>query len=130
MKSNKRQRGFILLEVMLAVAIFSIGVIALGRCVNNCMSLEIAAAEDQLARLALENQLLRVEAGETLTSDIKGEKLKDAFDGFVLYQKRTPLKFKNENKEDIENLYNLDITVEWVSRGEKQSKMISVYVTK
>ena len=33
-------RGFLLLESMLAVAIFAIGILALGRCVENCLKAE------------------------------------------------------------------------------------------
>ena len=51
-----KKRGVMLLEAMLAVAIFAIGVITLGRCVSNCIAAERLVQEDALARRALENR--------------------------------------------------------------------------
>ena len=58
-----RRGGFVLIEVMLGVMIFAIGVLALGRCVNNCISAETLREETERARLALENRMAEVEAG-------------------------------------------------------------------
>ena len=63
-----KKRGVMLLEAMLAVAIFAIGVITLGRCVSNCIAAERLVQEDALARRALENRWAEIESGAVLVS--------------------------------------------------------------
>ena len=53
-------RGVMLLEALLAVTIFAIGVITLGRCMSNCIAAQRMQEEDGLAR-----RLVRAREGET-----------------------------------------------------------------
>jgi Tfp pilus assembly protein PilV len=124
----KFSRAFVLLEVMLGVAIFAIGVIALARCVDNCLTAEIARADDQRARLALENRMAEIEAGGVTVEDQKTEKLEGMFEGMTLTQSRTPLKEKNEKNEDLAGLYDVELEVDWTNGREPQSKTLSFYV--
>ncbi len=124
----KNRRAFVLLEVMLGVAIFAMGVIALGRCVNNCLSAEIARAEDERARLALENRMAEIESGEVVIEDPKTEELEGRFAGLTLKQSRTQLKVKNEKNEDILGLYKIDLEVDWNNGNEPQVKQLTFYV--
>ena len=41
MKRRPFPRAFVLFEAMIAVAMFSIGVLALGKCVENCIVAEM-----------------------------------------------------------------------------------------
>jgi len=122
------RRGFILLEVLIGVMIFSVGVLALGRCVNNCLAAQIATAEDQRARLALENRMAQIEGGEVKVDLMeKKEKLTGMFDRMEIKQKRTPAKLKNEKDKLLDNLYVIDLEVSWISGKEPQSKSLSFY---
>jgi prepilin-type N-terminal cleavage/methylation domain-containing protein len=115
-------RGFVLLEVMLAVGIFSIGIIALGQCVDNCLRSQAAINQSQKARLALENRMAQIEAGEVQIGDEKTEDLKGMFAGMKMRQKRAELKAENENKEKLNGLYEVTVEVEWLgSNGDKQT---------
>ncbi|MEI8342423.1 MAG: prepilin-type N-terminal cleavage/methylation domain-containing protein [Verrucomicrobiota bacterium] len=128
MKKNSHCRGFILLEVLIGVMIFSVGVLALGKCVNNCLAAQIVTAEDQRARLALENRMAQIEGGEVKVDTIeKKEKLKGMFNGMEISQKRTPLKLKNEKDKRLDNLFVIDLEVSWKSGTEPQSKSLSFY---
>jgi len=120
--------GFILMEVLIGVMIFAIGVLALGKCVNNCLNAEITATDDQRARLALENRMAEIEAGVVNVTDEKMEKLTGMFDGMSIRQKRTPLKLKNETDKILDGLNEIEIEVSWKSAGEPQSKRLSFYV--
>src|SRR5450432_3183536 len=128
-ESRKPKAGricaFVLLEAMLGVAIFAIGVIALAQCVNNCLTAEMAKTEDQRARLALENRMAEIESGAMTFEGTKTEKLTGMFDGITLKQTRTQLKLKNEKKEDVLGLSNVSIEAAWQSGREQQSKAIS-----
>ena len=91
MKKNKH--GFILLEVLLGVMIFAVGVLALGKCVQQCVAAQIASVEDQRARLVLENRMAQIEGGEQKVDLIeKKEKLDGPFKGMELRQKKSPMK--------------------------------------
>jgi Tfp pilus assembly protein PilV len=123
-----RPKAFVLIEVMLGVMIFAVGVLALGRCVNNCITAESVRQETERARLALENRMAEVEAGETPTDKARSDDLGDGFPGMTLKQERHQVAAKNEKGDIIENLYEVDLEVDWKSDNEPQSKKISFYV--
>jgi len=63
----RNRRGFVLLEIMLGVMVFALGVLALGRSLSNCVVAESARQETERARLALANRMAEVEADEIST---------------------------------------------------------------
>ena len=69
MKRLKFQRGFVLLEAMIAVAVFSIGVLALGRCVEQCITAEMIKEEDERARRFLASRMAEIEQGSVVVTD-------------------------------------------------------------
>ena len=122
------QAGFVLLEAMLAVAIFALGVITLGRCVSNCVAAERLKAEDVRARRVLENRVAEIEAEAVQTSNSSEEKLKGPFEGMTLKQKRVILKKKNEKKVEMTGLFAVTLEVTWMSGHETQSRQLTFYV--
>lgn len=120
--------GFVLIEVMLGVAIFAIGVISLGQCVENCIKAEAAKNEDRVARIALSNRLAEIEAGAVDITKAKQEELKGIFKGITLKQQAKPLVLKNERKQAISGLYQVDLAAVWKNGREEQSKELSFYV--
>src|SRR6187402_1435770 len=97
-----RKSGFVLLECMLAVAIFALGILALGRCVENCLKAEKYRREESLGQRALANYWRQIEAGAIpLTDKAEGEKLKGAWDGMTLNMYREPLALKNEEEQEL-----------------------------
>src|ERR1700758_5623658 len=57
----RRQIGFALYEVLLGVAIFAFGVLALGRAVENCINASTLNAEENRVRLILSNRMAEVQ---------------------------------------------------------------------
>jgi Tfp pilus assembly protein PilV len=123
-----RSRAFVLVEVMLGVMIFAIGVLALGRCVQNCIIAESARQETDRARLALENRMAEIESGEIPTDKDRTDDLGDAFPGISIKQSRIVVKAKNEKNQDIQGLYQVDLEADWTTENEPQSRTISFYV--
>ena len=113
---------------MLGVMIFAIGVLALGRCVSNCIAAESARQETERARLALENRMAEVEAGEIATDKPLSDDLGDAFPGMTMKQSRVPVVAKTEKNVIITGLYEVDLEVDWQSENEPQARKISFYV--
>lgn len=124
------RRGFWLLEAVLAVAIFSLGVLALGGSVNNCLIAQRIKQEDLRARLALHNRMAEIEAGSVIVgASATTEDLKDSFEGMKLRQSRVPLVRKNEKDQDITGIFVVTLEVMWEGSGEKLSRELSFYVT-
>jgi hypothetical protein len=118
----------VLLEAMLGVLIFTIGILALGASVNNCLNAGLAKDEDQNARLALMNRMSEIEAGSVFVDNPTEEKLKGMFEGITLKQSRAPLKLKNEKDLLLTGLFNITLEAQWVSGRQPQSKVVSFYV--
>src|SRR4051794_7257889 len=58
-----RGRGYVLLEAVLAVAIFALGMLALGHCISQGLMAERVKTEDARARRVLQNRFAEIEAG-------------------------------------------------------------------
>ncbi len=131
---HRKERGVMLLEVMLAVMIFAIGIITLGRCVSNCIAAERLKEEHALARRALENRWAEVESGAVPLNAGKAgptsssEELKGPFAGMTMKMASVPVQKKNEKEEKIEGISAVTLTVAWQSGGEEQSKELIFYV--
>lgn len=126
---KKSKKGFVLLEVMLAVGIFAAGVIGLGACVSNGMNAEIVRSEDARARLALSNRMAEIERGAVKVDVAKSEELKGLFEGMVLKQSAKPWTAINEKQQAINGISEVTLEVSWVSGRQPQSKSISFYVS-
>jgi hypothetical protein len=120
--------AFLLLEAMLAVAIFSIGIIALGKCVQNCLLAVRVKEEDARARRFLENRMAEIEQGSVVVTDKGTEELKGMFSGMVLKTTRVPLKLKNEKKQEMFGLFHITLSLAWKSGGNDQMRELSFYV--
>jgi len=121
------RRGFVLLEVLLAVAIFAIGVITLGRCVSNCVAAERLKAESDRVRQVLENRVAEIQSGAVpLTKEIT-EPLKPPFAGWVLRQKAIPVDRKNELGQPFQGLFTVTLELTWPGYGETNSRAVTFY---
>lgn len=120
--------GFWLLEALLAVTIFSIGIISLAGAVQNCMVAQHIKQDDLRARLALSNRMVEIEAGSVQLADSKTEELKGAFEGMKMKQTRVAVKRKNEKDQDITGIMSVTLVVTWKSDGQEQSRELNFYV--
>src|ERR1700751_1604415 len=58
---RKLRGAFALYEVLMGVAIFAFGVLALGRAVDNCLNASTLNAEENRVRLILSNRMAEVQ---------------------------------------------------------------------
>ena len=123
-----KAHGFMLLEALLAVTIFALGVLTLGRCVSGCVSAERLKEEDALARRALENRWAEIESGAVQLTNESTEDLKAPFEGMKLKTTRVAVVKTNEKDEKIEGIFAVTLGVTWESDSEEQTKELIFYV--
>lgn len=127
-RSGTRRGGFLLLETMIGVAVFALGVLALAQCVSRCIDTEAAKVADERARMALENRMAEIEAGAVFFEKGKSEKLEGMFKGITLNQTRTPLRLAEPNKRELSGLYQIQLETAWEEPAGPQSKALTFYV--
>jgi len=76
----------------------------------------------------LENRMAEVEAGAVFFETDKEEKLKGMFEGITLFQKRSPLKLQDENKQELVGLFQVQMEAVWQEPAGRQSKELTFYV--
>jgi hypothetical protein len=114
---------------MLAVMIFSLGILTLGRCVSNCLAAERLKQEDVRVGRMLANRMAEIEAGLVqLGSDTATEELKGMCEGMVLKTTKVPVKKKNEKEQELTNLFLVTLTIHWESDNQKQSRELMFYL--
>lgn len=123
-----KARGFVLLEVMVAVLIFALGVLSLGKCVNNCLSAERYKEEDARAGRLLANRMAEIEGGSIALNDSSTEELKGMWEGMKLKTTRSVLKKKNENGQDITGVYAVRLELLWRNDNQDHSRELTFYV--
>jgi hypothetical protein len=125
---HRIRRAFLLVDVMLAVAIFAIAVLALAKSVEAIIHAQILKDEDEKVRRFLESKMMEVEAGAVPLSDSTTEDIKGWLPEMRLKTTRTPLKRKNEKGVDLTGLYAVTLDLTWLSENEKMERSLSFYI--
>ena len=120
--------GFVLLECMLAVAIFALGILALGRCVENCLKAEKFRREEGLAQRALANYWIQVEQGAVPITENVSYPLKGAWEGMTMNVSREALALKNEKEQELFGLYQVKLQLSWPSNGEVITRELQFFM--
>ena len=111
--SREKSAGFLLLEAMLAVAIFALAVVGLSRCVENCMRSERIRREEGLAQRVLANYQTQIETEALPLADTMTEQLKGAWAGMTMDITREQMKLQNEKEQELFGLYKVKLDVSW-----------------
>ena len=126
--SRKKSAGFMLLEAMLAVAIFALAVIGLSRCVQNCMRSERIRREEGLAQRVLANYQTQIETEALPLADTMTEPLKGAWEGMTMNITREQMKLLNEKEQELFGLYKVRLDVSWKAGSETGHRDLSFIV--
>ena len=126
--SRLQHGGYALLEAMLAVAIFALGVLGLGRCISQGLAVERYEVEDARIYRLLENRAAEIEAGAVLSTDLH-EKVGGINGGVILTQTRQEAHKTDEHGQPLTDLSLVTLEAAWVSNGEPQSRSLNLYVS-
>lgn len=128
MSRNKR-RAFALYEVLIGLAIFSLGVLALGRSVQNCLNASGLNAEEDRIRQILADRMAELQATPGLPETKKETKVATGYGDILLVQRSSPATLKEESTNtEIFGINVVTLTAEWKRGGVPQSRKIQFYV--
>lgn len=117
--------GFILLEVMLATAIFALVVVALSRCLTQAMDAAVESQRENEIRLNLQARLMEgrqrhLEPGRELSEpDSRG----------ITYEKEVQLlELTNRHNQALPGLYQLTVRASWKRGQSQEQREANIYV--
>jgi len=129
MSRNKGSRsGFALYEVLLGLAIFAVGVLALGRSVQNCLNASELSEEDNRVRRVLANRMAEIQASPINPDAKKEDKIDTGYGIVKLIQKSTPEELEEPDNTVINGITRVTLDAQWTRNGTRQSKQLVFYV--
>src|ERR1700730_6862625 len=122
------KRAFALYEVILGLAIFIIGVLVLGRSVENCLNASTLSSEGDRVRQILSNRMAEIQATPGFPDAKKETKIDTGYGEVRLIQRCVPAELKDEKDLEMSGIIRVSLSVEWTRGGQAQSKKIEFYV--
>ena len=120
--------GFALYEVLLGVAVFAVGVIALGRAVENCINASTISAEENVVRQILSDRMAQVQAASGLPDAEKEFKINTSYGRITLTQRTAPASLTEPDNTLITGMNLVTLTARWEHAGVPEAKQIQFYV--
>jgi hypothetical protein len=131
MRCAKRlARAFALYEVLLGLAVFTIGVLVLGRAVENCLSASALSSEEDRVRQILSNRMSELQATPGVPDANKETRIDTGYGEVKLIQRAGPAGLKDEKGLEINGIIHVSLNAEWLRGRNTQSKKIEFYVTR
>ena len=127
-RHSRSKYAFALYEVLLGVAIFSLGVISLGRAVQNCINASTISAEENVVRQILSDRMAQVQAASVVPEAQKEFKVGTNYGKVILTQKTAPAPLTEPDNTIIDGINLVTLTARWQHAGIPQSKEIQFYV--
>ncbi len=126
--SGRKARAFALYEVLIGVTIFVVGVLALGRAVENCMNASVLSKQEDRVRQILANRMAEVEATPGLPEESRELKVDTGYGVVKVVQKSKPAGLKGEKNVELNGISRVILTAEWSRGGVSQSRQVEFYV--
>ena len=128
-QNNCRTRGFALYEVLLGLMIFVIGVLVVGRSIENCLNASALSADDDRVRQILANRMAEVQATPGSPDAKKETKVATGYGEVLVVQRSVPAGLKiNDNNTELNGINRVTLRAEWKRSGVAQSRQIEFYV--
>jgi Tfp pilus assembly protein PilV len=126
--AKRLARAFALYEVLLGLAVFSIGVLVLGRAVENCLNASALSSEEDRARRILSNRMSELQASPGLPDTNKETKIDTGYGEMTLIQRSGSADLKDEKGFEMSGIIRVSLNVQWIRGRNTQSKKIEFYV--
>jgi len=122
------RKAFALYEVLIGLAIFSLGVLALGRSVQNCLNASGLNAEEDRIRQILANRMAEIQATPGNPDNSKETKISTGYGDVMLVQQSKPAGLKGENNTELTGINLFTLTAKWRRGGADQSRRLQFYI--
>jgi Tfp pilus assembly protein PilV len=126
--SNTPSGAFALYEVLMGLAIFALGVLALGRAVGNCLNATTLNAEENRVRQILSNRMAEVQAAPGYPDAMKEFNIDTGYGTVKLIQKSAPAELTENDGAQLHGVNLVTLTAKWKRGGMEQSQQIEFYV--
>lgn len=126
--NRKRRGGFALYEVMIGVTIFVVGVLSLGKSVQNCLNATTLTADEDRVRQILANRMAEVQATPGPPDEKKDFKVESGFGLVVVAQRTVPAALKDDKNLELTGIRTVTLTAQWKRGGAPQTRSIEFYV--
>ena len=126
--SRNRSGAFALYEVLLGLAIFALGVLALGRAVENCLNASTLNAEENRIRQILSNRMAEVQATSGRPDESKEFNVDTGYGIVKVIQKSAPAGLESDDGAELTGVNLVTLTAKWTRAGTDQSQQIEFYV--
>ena len=125
---RKNVKGFALYEVLIGVTIFVVGVLALGRSVENCMNASVLSAQEARVRQILANRMAEVQATPGPPDKTRELKIESGYGQVKIVQKSVSAGLKGEKDLELGGINRVTLTAEWTRGGVPQTRKVEFYV--
>ena len=108
--------------------VFIIGVLVLGRSVQNCIAASSLAAEDDRIRQILANRMAEIQATPGFPDERKETTLTTGYGEVKLIQNSVPAGLKDDKGLEMGGINRVTLSVEWVRNRIQQRRKVAFYV--
>ena len=122
------QIAFALYEVLMGLAIFALGVLALGRAAQNCLNASTLNAEENRVRQILSNRMAEVQATPGFPDPTKEFNVDTGYGTVRLVQRTAPADLQDDLGAQLSSMHHVTLTAKWARGGVDQSQQIEFYV--
>jgi hypothetical protein len=112
----------------MGLAIFALGVLALGRAVENCLNASTLNAEENRVRQMLSNRMAEVQATPGFPDSAKEFNIDSGYGIVKLIQKSGPAELEEATGAQLTGVNRVVLTARWKRGNVEQSQQIEFYV--
>jgi Tfp pilus assembly protein PilV len=128
MRHAKSKAGFALYEVLIGLAIFAVGVFALGRAVENCLNASSLSEQENRVRQLLANRMAEIQASPVPPDPSKESKIDTGYGVVRLIETAAPENLEEPDNTIVTGITRVTLMAEWSRGGVRQNKQIVFYV--
>src|SRR5205085_1583901 len=123
-----RFNGFALYEVLLGLGILAVGVLGVGREVENCFNASMLKEEEERVRQLLSSRMAEIQADSGLPETAREFKIDTGYGIVKLIQKSASADLTEAGNIQLSGIFLVILSAQWMQGGVTQSKQISFYV--
>jgi Tfp pilus assembly protein PilV len=127
-RSKRKRSAFALYEVLLGLAIFAAGVLALGRSVQNCINASGLSSQEDRVRQILANRMAEIQATPGFPDTRKETKIATGYGDVRLIQTSGSAGLKGEKNTELNGINVVSLQAEWTRNGVAQKRKVEFYV--